>query len=138
MAFNFNVTSFSTRISRAGSALILGLFLALITSHRMAIPQEQPAMAFEFQFTDGFSGQTVAIRAEGETRAEFVAQTKFQTGLAHIEMLDLPDGKEVTVTIGDTDIELHLDVDATRPFIIFTLRDGALTATMSATQPGYL
>ena len=95
-------------------------------------------MGFEFQFTEGFSGQLVSISVEGETRAEFVAQTKFQTGLAHIEQLDLPDGKEVTVSIGDMDIELHLDVDATRPFIVFALRDGALIATSFATQPGYL
>ena len=100
--------------------------------------EEGPKLNIELQFTEGFTGQNISIRVEGEIVANFTAQTKFQTGLAHIEMLDLRDGKEVTVTIGEPEIELRLDVDASQPFITFVLQDGTLNVSKTDKRPGYL
>lgn len=95
-------------------------------------------MKLELHFTEGFSGQEISIEIEGRTVAEFSARTKFQTGLAHIVMLDLQAGQEVTIKFSDPKTSVHLDVDASHPFVIFALQDGVLTTSKTDTRPGYL
>lgn len=99
---------------------------------------------FEFQFTDGFTGQTVSLVVDGTTRAEFRAQTKFTTGLAQIVPLALPHGKEVTLRVTDTDrpdpmpISQTVTVDAATPFYVIAWTQGGLSITPTALRPGYL
>lgn len=138
MAFNFNV---SPMIARRGFSIV-GLALIFILGvgsiRQTGQKEERPKMNIELQFTEGFTGQKISIRIEGEIVADFTAQTKFQTGLAHIEVLDLQDGEEVTVTIGEPEIELRLDVDASQPFVTFALQDGILNVSKTDKRPGYL
>lgn len=95
-------------------------------------------MKLELHFTEGFSGQEISIHVADRIVAEFSAQTKFQTGLAHIEMLDLRDGQEVVINFSDPKTSVHLDVDASHRFVTFALQDGKLTTRKTDTRPGYL
>lgn len=95
-------------------------------------------MKLELQFTEGFSGQEVSIEVEGRTVAEFAPRTKLQTGLAHIEVLDLHHGQEVTINFSNPKASVHLDVDASQPFVTFAVQDGVLTTNTTDTRPGYL
>lgn len=95
-------------------------------------------MQIELHFTEGFSGEEISILVEGRIVAEFSAQTKLQTGLAHIEMLDLPDGEEVVVKITRPKTSVHLDVDASHPFVTFALQDGVLLTRKTDLRPGYV
>ncbi|WP_316290898.1 hypothetical protein [Aestuariicoccus sp. MJ-SS9] len=99
---------------------------------------------FEFQFTEGFTGQTVTLVVDAEPRAEFLARTKLMTGLANIMPLSLPDGKEVTLRVADASrpetkpVSVTVTVDATTPFYVIAWQDGALDVTSTARRPGYL
>lgn len=103
-----------------------------------AAAEEQSKMQIELHFTEGFSGEEISILVEGRIVAEFSAQTKLQTGLAHIEMLDLPDGEEVVVNINRPKTSVHLDVDASHPFVTFALQDGVLLTRKTDLRPGYV
>lgn len=95
-------------------------------------------MQLELHFTEGFSGEEISILVEGRIVAEFSAQTKFQTGLAHIETLDLPVGEEVVVNFSKPETSVHLDVDASHPFVTFALQDEVLITRKTDIRPGYL
>lgn len=95
-------------------------------------------MKFELHFTEGFTGQTISIEIEGMIVAEFSAHTRFQTGLAHIETLDVQDGEEVSIKLSDPMTSVHFDVNASHPFVRFALQDGVLIKSETDKRPGYL
>lgn len=113
------------------SAILLsaGLFSAALAEPRRT--------GFEFHFTEGFSGQEVRIVMDGRVIARAELRTRFQIGLAHIEAVGLPGGKEVIVDLG-RDGEARLRLDEERPFVTVSLAGGKLTVAASADRPGYL
>ncbi|MFL4468364.1 hypothetical protein ACERZ8_00200 [Tateyamaria armeniaca] len=121
-----------------GFGLFLIISLATGASSVTATTEERSKMKLELHFTEGFSGQQISIHVNGRTVAEFSALTRFQTGLAHIEVLDLPDGEEVVIDFSDPKTSVHLDVDASHPFVTFALEHGVLTTHKTNTRPGYL
>lgn len=103
------------------------------------IPRENNATtSFEFHFQEGFRGERVKLQCGDSVPIEILARTRFQTGLAHIETLELTDGQEVSIHITELDIETTFKVDAAKPFVTLTIVDGLLRVGNTATRPGYL
>ena len=99
---------------------------------------EAARVAVEFHFTEVFTGQVARLRfGDGQTETPPL-QTRFQTGLAHIEELELPDGEEVICELDDLDLQATITVDAMRPFVVVSLAGDRLDVAFEATSPGYL
>jgi len=94
--------------------------------------------SFEFHFQEVFTGEQIKIITHHKVQAQIVARTKFQTGLAHIETLELADKEEVTLLIEELNLELTFEVDAKKPFLAIRMADGNLQVDYTATRPGYL
>ena len=94
--------------------------------------------AFEFHFQEIFTGERIDILTGDEVRAQVVAKTRFQTGLAHIETLELCDGEEVTLRIEELNLKVTVRVDVTKPFVTVRMMDGQLQVENAAMSPGYL
>lgn len=92
----------------------------------------------ELHFQEGFTGQNFDILVGGKLRASVKAQTRFQTGLAHIEPVMLHDEEEVVIRQQDTGVEQRVPLHQGRPFITLTLVDGALKIDDRDQTPGYL
>ena len=92
----------------------------------------------QFHFQELFTGEQIDLLAGDRALARFVARTRFQTGLAHIERLELADGDEVTVRIDELDLEATVTVDPDRPFVAIRLENGQLQIESRATTPGYV
>ena len=73
-----------------------------------------------------------------EVQAQVRAKTRFQTGLAHIESLELCDGEEVTLLIGELNLKATVNVDVTKPYVTVNMVDGQLQVGNTAMSPGYL
>jgi len=92
----------------------------------------------EFHFQETFSGERIDIVTGDSVRADVVATTRFQTGLAHIEKIPLYDQEEVTLLIKELNLEASLRVDITKPFVRVNMRNGQLHVDKTSTRPGYL
>ncbi len=97
-----------------------------------------PAQAIEFHFTEGFREQSAQILCDGEKLASFTLTSAFQTGLAHIEILQLDEGKEVAIEIGDQPLRATAVVDAAHPFVVVALEGDRLDLAVLASRPGYV
>lgn len=100
--------------------------------------RESEKVLVEFHFVEFFSNDRIDISVGDEVRSQVVATTKFQTGLAHIERLELHDGEKVSLRIEESNLETTLKVDINAPFIIVRLTDRQLRAEAAPTSPGYL
>lgn len=94
--------------------------------------------AIEFHFQEIFCGERIDIMINDEIQAQVMAKTRFQTGLAHIETIELCDGEEVTLVIGELDLKARVHVDVTKPYVTVNMTDGQLRLENIATSPGYL
>ena len=92
----------------------------------------------EFHFQEIFRGERIDIMTGDEILAQVTAKTRFQTGLAHIETLELCDGEEVRLEIRELDLKASLEVDVTRPYVTVNLIDGQLRVETTTVSPGYL
>lgn len=92
----------------------------------------------EFHFQEGFSGQKFDLAIAGRTVATVNANTRFQTGLAHIEPMMLRDGEEVIIRNHHTTKETKVRVHWTTPFVTVQQVNGVLQIAESAGSPGYL
>jgi hypothetical protein len=99
---------------------------------------QKTTTSVEFHFREGFRGVRIDILGGGRVLAQVLAKTRFQSGLAHIEILELHDGDEVQLLIGELNLETDIKVDATRPFVLVELMDGNLRVEDTATRPGYV
>ena len=100
--------------------------------------QAREKSTFEFHFQEIFTGERVDMMTGKEVRAQIEAKTRFQTGLAHIETLQLRDGEEVVIAIGKVNLKATVKVDVTKPFVTVKMVDGALQVENTDTRPGYL
>ena len=94
--------------------------------------------SFEFHFQEIFTNERIDIITDNEVRAQVVAKTQFQTGLAHVEKLELKDEEEVTLLIRELNLKSTFKVDATKPFVTIRKTDDALHVDHTAKRPGYL
>lgn len=99
---------------------------------------EKATTTIELHFREGFRGVQIDILSGRQLLTQVFAKTRFQSGLAHIESLNLHDGDEVRLLIGELGIETDFKVDATRPFVLVELMDGNLRVGDTATRPGYV
>lgn len=107
----------------------------------MTDSRSAPSVAFaviEIHFTEVFSGQGAQLLIPDQDPITLTLQTRFQTGLAHVETLELSDGKEVHLKLDEPDLEATITVDATRPFVVVGLQEDRLSVTYEVTTPGYL
>lgn len=103
------------------------------------IDQRQGAKStFEFHFQEIFTGERIDLITGDEVRAQIKAKTRFQTGLAHIEILRLSDGEEVVIAVGELDHKAIIKVNVTKPFVTVRMMDGRLQVENTETRPGYL
>ena len=93
--------------------------------------------ACEIHFTEGFTGQSVIIEAGDRRIAEPELRTRFQTGLAHIETLDLEEGEKVSFHAEGIE-EKSFTAETERPFVVVRLDNGALDIAKSHDRPGYV
>lgn len=115
------------------------LFSGLVHAMSQAsFPHDCDETTFEIHFQEGFSGEPVELMAGDAIVSQFTVQTRFQTGLARIEILDLCDGEEVMIRIGEEESGSTFRVDATRIFVTVTLQDGVLQIKHTDIRPGYL
>lgn len=92
----------------------------------------------EIHFTDGFFEDVVHISAGQTDVMTEPLKTRMQTGLAHIEILQLETGREVTLESEKRHLKTTITVDATKPFITVAARDGVFEVTAFERTPGYL
>ena len=93
---------------------------------------------FEFHFTEGFSKQKVNIEPSDHKHVELEVTTRFQIGLAHIEVLDLYDGEVVNVGINNTRISQLIKVNSQKKYVIINLVDEDLRIELLDISPGYV
>ena len=96
------------------------------------------ATLIEFHFQELFTGERIDLLAGDRVLARFVANTRFQIGLAHIERLELADGDEVTVRIDERGLQATVTVDIDKPIVTVRLMDGQLQIESRSTTPGYV
>lgn len=94
--------------------------------------------SFEFHFQEIFTGERIDIITGDEVRAQIMAKTRFQTGLAHIETLKLCDEEEVVLMIGELNLKATVKVDVTKPFVTVKMMDEQLQVENTDMRPGYL
>ena len=92
----------------------------------------------ELHFQEGFSGEAVEVRVAGKAAAHFVARTRVQTGLAHIEKLELADGTTVRITMPATGAEASFKVSKASPHIVVNVVNQKLNVEAKKESPGYL
>ena len=92
----------------------------------------------ELHFQEGFSGEAVEVQVTGKAAAHFVARTKVQTGLAHIQKLELADGTTVRITVPATGAEASVKVSKASPHIAVNLVNKKLDIEAKKESPGYL
>jgi len=107
------------------------------------LPVETPSLdkvkrSIELHFQEGFRGVRVDILCGNSVLASIFAKTQFQTGLAHIETLELIDGQALTISIAESDLKKDFEIDATKPFVTVAIVDGNLQTESTAIRPGYL
>ena len=96
-------------------------------------------MQIEFHFQEGFTGQAVTIMAEGTVLAELIAQTSLMTGLAEIVPLELRDGEEVWLRVGDDPaLTERVSIDTSNPFVTIRMEEDGLHVEQVNRRPGYL
>lgn len=95
-------------------------------------------ISIEVHFTEGFHDDNIRLLSEGSELTKLTLKTRMQTGLADITTLKLESGKEVTLKCEDQSLTGAFKVDATTPFIIVALRDGAFEIASSEHSPGYV
>ena len=100
--------------------------------------EDPEVLSFEVHLQEGFTGQLVEICAGGRVLAQVLAATRFQTGLAGIETLDLTDGTVITVRVSEMNLESDISVGSAEPFITVALGDGRLVVNSQAVRPGYV
>jgi hypothetical protein len=93
---------------------------------------------YEFHFQEGFDGQRIAIIASGRTLARITAKTRPQTGLAHIEVLQLSAGDQLKLIVEGDARAAQFTLSDTEQYIVINLTANALQVAPSATCPGYL
>ncbi len=96
------------------------------------------ALPVEFHFQEVFTGQQIDLRVGSKIKARIVVRTKFQTGLAHIEILQLHEGEEVILKIAAQNLETAINVEKSKPYVTVRMIDGQLKVEKTATPPGYL
>jgi hypothetical protein len=94
--------------------------------------------AFELHFQEIFTGERIDIIASDKVRAQVVAKTRFQTGLAHIETLELCNGEKVVFQIVELNLQATIKVDVTKPFVSVKIINGQLQVDGTDIRPGYL
>ena len=89
---------------------------------------------------DGFEGEAVMVRVDGETVIDETAvRTDQRIGLAHAVDVPHADGVatlEIRVPSRDLRATAHVDARAT-PFVAISVLDGEVVVTTSATPFGY-
>lgn len=93
---------------------------------------------FEFHFVEGFSNQKIDIEPSDHKPVGLVATTRFQIGLAHIEVLNLYDGEGVNVGINSMGINQLINVNSQKKFVIINLVDEDLHIEFLIARPGYV
>ena len=96
------------------------------------------SQAYEFHFQEGFSGQTVTIAVAGIEIARVEAKTRYQTGLARIEKLELVSGQEVTLGLKALNLSESFILDSQSTYVIINLEDDKLVVRFENASPGYL
>lgn len=111
-----------------------------ITRKMTAYPDKEnrSKATVELHFQEIFSGEHIDIVVDGEVRAQFVAKTRFQTGLAHIETIELYDEQEVVLKIQELNLKATVKVERYKPFVIVKLKGGKLHTENTEISPGYL
>jgi hypothetical protein len=92
----------------------------------------------EFHFQEGFTGETVILAVDGETRVRFEARTRPQTGLAHIETLELGPGQTVTISVPDAGLRDEYQVAGGEQWVTVNMVDRALVVGRAQGRPGYV
>lgn len=95
-------------------------------------------MESELHFQEGFDGETVVVAVDGAEVAHFMARTRMQISLAHVEKLRLKSGQTVTIRLPDKGILATHEVEAEKLFIQIVLEGGALRIQSTESSPGYL
>jgi hypothetical protein len=94
------------------------------------------ARSIELHFQEHFAGDPVEIRVNNRRVAAFLAKTRYQIGLAHIEKLKIDDGDEVTVVVGGHTIRAPL-VDGVDAYVV-RLEGGTPSIEPARGPLGYL
>jgi hypothetical protein len=92
----------------------------------------------ELHFQEGFTGDDVDIYVEGKPVAHFAARTRLQTGLAHIETLDVPVGATVEIAIPARGCRNRISITKETSHVTINLEDQQLRIQSSKETPGYL
>lgn len=92
----------------------------------------------EFHFQEGFSGETVTLVVDGETRVRFEARTRLQTGLAQIETLVLDPGQTVTIAVLNPALRDDYRVAEGDRWVTINMVDRALVVRSAQRMPGYV
>jgi hypothetical protein len=95
-------------------------------------------MNCELHFQEGFGGETLVVAVDGVEVARFIAKTRMQIGLAHIEKLTLKVGQTVTIRLIENAVEASHVVEAGKPFIQVMIEVGALRIQSTERSPGYV
>jgi len=95
------------------------------------------SFTLEVHFQEVFSGEEIHIYVNGRRRASLTARTRFQTGLAAIETLEVHEGEEVMITTDDN-AQARTSAASAYPYIIVKMVGGRLDLQSAAQQPGYL
>lgn len=95
-------------------------------------------MEYELHFQEVFSGENVEIIIDGVIVSSITLQTRFQTGLAHIEKLQLQPGQKVEIRIVELKINTILHLKEDFMYVIINLHNGVLLTRATDRLPGYL
>lgn len=93
---------------------------------------------FELHFQEGFSGESVVVEVDGLPVSRFTANSRFQTGLAHIERVQITDGSEIKIAIPAAGAKATIKASRLTPYIVINLKDKRLLLEANAESPGYM
>lgn len=92
----------------------------------------------EFHFQEGFNGETVEVRVEGESCLKFEAKTRMQLGLARIETLQLQKGQLVSIVIAALGLYQDIRIGSAERWVTVNIADHTLVVRSVQEMPGYV
>jgi len=95
-------------------------------------------MIVELHFQDGFSGETVEVEVDGTLVARFVAKTRYQINLAHIEAVELAHGQTLTIRLVETGVSVGIPVVGAEKYYEISNISGQISVNPTDELPKYL
>jgi len=95
-------------------------------------------MNAELHFQDGFSGETVEVLVNGEVKASFVAKTRYQINLAHIEPVSLTIGDTLSIRIKEPPASVDIKIESDHAYYVISKRGQALFVERTGDLPKYM